>query len=680
MVWFYPKGKLGAFYLSMLVAVSLVGGCSFTQSQDSQGASSALVKPVSLNEQAQQEREERHQTGHHEGRQAAHQEDTQANLLLHRQSELQPDILWILTDDQRADSIAAVNRVIRGTSESALGYVESPNIDALAKEGVLFTYAYSQSPGCSPSRYSIATGQYPHRSGRYGFEYAHRGNEHAKPTLPELLRDAGYQTMLSGKSGLRLREWQPKQGERNTPLTYDFEVERYALSKAGFTDWGKNTDYDTETWEPLSTTEHFYYPDGSKKSFLIRKDGKNITAQNPVDNGLDIVRSYTRSLKSLILAGESPKPAGETLDGFILKAFTKYLSHPKSSYSSVLGDKIEGPNPTKPVMLSLSFNFPHSPVLPPKSFRDRFKSRPYSIPDFSTSDLDSLPPQLVKLYKELTTNGMTEEEKLKTIRDYYAFTAYGDALIGEAVEQFKAYNKTTGRPYLIVMTVGDHGWHLGEQGISAKFAPWNKSNHGAMIVVDSSGEYFPKGTVYNDFIEYVDIAPTILAAAGLDVDSNENLAHLDGLDLAKVIRQPELKRDYVIGELNQIIGDRAYLRTKRYGFSIKIRPKYGKPGETHAPGEDLKWAINAPSEEVEMALYDLACDPNERLNVAYDTRYTTIADTLRQKAQNIFLGDGRVEIDWKKENATFESNFAPGAHDYKLPKALSEAVSCPTNS
>ncbi|WP_199271716.1 hypothetical protein [Paraglaciecola sp. L3A3] len=51
----------------------------------------------------------------------------------------QPNILWIVTDDQRADSIAAFNMATTGKSESALGYVASPNIDALAKGGVMFT-------------------------------------------------------------------------------------------------------------------------------------------------------------------------------------------------------------------------------------------------------------------------------------------------------------------------------------------------------------------------------------------------------------------------------------------------------------------------------------------------------------------------------------------------------------
>ncbi|WP_429933191.1 sulfatase-like hydrolase/transferase [Alteromonas sp. 4B03] len=639
-------------YIGILAVTFLIGGCVYPTDQNSTESITAAEPLSSFSKNSEAD--------------AMQQVD--------KKSALKPNILWILTDDQRADSISAVNQAIHGKSESELGYVESPNIDALAKEGVLFTRAYSQSPGCSPSRYSIATGQYPHRSGRYGFEYAHRGNEHAKPTLPELLRMNGYQTMLSGKSGLRIREWEPKQGERQTPLTYDFEVERYALSKAGFTDWGKNTTYEKDTWKPLSTTEHFYYPDGSKKSFLLNKNGVNNSSSNPVDKELDIVRSYTRNSKSLILAGQSPKPAGETLDGFILKAFTKYLGNPNTTYTSVLGDEIKGPDPKKPVMLSLSFGFPHTPVLPPKSFRDRFKSKHYKIPEFSQTELERLPPQLVKLYKNMKTDGMTKEEKLKTIRDYYAFTAYGDALIGEAIEKFKAYNEKTGRPYLIILTVGDHGWHLGEQGISAKFGPWDKSNHGAMVVVDSRGEAFPRNTVYNDFIEYVDISPTILSAAGAEIDSS--LDHLDGFDLAEVIKKPKLKRDYVLGELNQIIGDRAYLRTNRFGFSMKVRPKLGKPGETHKPGEDIRWAINASASDVEMALYDLSCDPNERRNVAYEPEYSAIVKRLREKTQDIFLGDGRLEIDWTKENVSFTSDFAPGAHDRSLSIESTKEISC----
>ena len=48
-----------------------------------------------------------------------------------------PDILWILTDDHRADALECFNIATRGTKESRLGYVSSPALNKLASEGVL---------------------------------------------------------------------------------------------------------------------------------------------------------------------------------------------------------------------------------------------------------------------------------------------------------------------------------------------------------------------------------------------------------------------------------------------------------------------------------------------------------------------------------------------------------------
>jgi arylsulfatase A-like enzyme len=80
-----------------------------------------------------------------------------------------PNILWMITDDHRVDSIQAYNMAVTGEKFSKLGYVSSPEADKMAAEGVLFTRAYCNSPGCAPSRTSMHYGQYPHRSGHYGF-------------------------------------------------------------------------------------------------------------------------------------------------------------------------------------------------------------------------------------------------------------------------------------------------------------------------------------------------------------------------------------------------------------------------------------------------------------------------------------------------------------------------------
>ncbi len=79
-------------------------------------------------------------------------------------------------------------------------HVETPNLDRLASEGVVFEQAFCVAPQCSPSRASLLTGQVPHRHGLIGL--THRGfrlhPESYRRTLPSLLASAGYSTYLFG--------------------------------------------------------------------------------------------------------------------------------------------------------------------------------------------------------------------------------------------------------------------------------------------------------------------------------------------------------------------------------------------------------------------------------------------------------------------------------------------------
>ncbi|EWH10725.1 sulfatase [Catenovulum agarivorans DS-2] len=585
----------------------------------------------------------------------------------------QPNILWIVTDDQRADSIAAYNMSQTGKAESPLGYVSSPSIDKLASEGTMFTHAYTNSPACAPSRSSMQFGLYPHHSGRFGFEYFHNQHDLAMPTTSQTLSEQGYQTVLFGKRGVRYKKWQDG-GLKQEVAIYDEKIDYSRdLGHQGhnngkepklFTDYSRQDTFDKSgpKWVKLKSDEVYVFPDGR----IEKIDQNDIDVNNPtaVEKELDILRSYTRSQKNLIIGGVSPKPAGETLDGYILKAFVEHLRQPNTRYDGFFGRKIQGPDLNKPQMFNLGFHFPHTPVLPPKSFRDQFKGKTYKVPEFSQAEVEKLPKQMKALYKNLKIDGLTPEQKQQAIADYYAFCAYGDWLIGQAIDEFKKFSQQQGRDYVIMVTVGDHGWQLGEQGIEAKFSPWNTSNQGIIVVADSRAERFPKGVVYSDFVEYVDIAPTLLAASGLDVKASK--PQLDGVDLAEVIRKPELTRDYVIGELNAVVGPRAYLRSKNFAFSMRVRKENGFPGKGYAPGENVYWAYNASNQDLEMGLYDLRCDANEQNNIAYQANYKQVTEYFRKKLTDIVIGDGRVEIDWRKPNSYFVSDAALGAHDKKL--------------
>lgn len=112
-----------------------------------------------------------------------------------------PNLLFIMTDQQRWDAMNCSG-----------GWVDTPNLDRIAAEGVRFSHCVTTTPICIPARVTLATGRYPHATGVW---------HNANYTLPgqadtwmQAVRDAGYRTSLFGKTHLHphrgdLRECEP---------------------------------------------------------------------------------------------------------------------------------------------------------------------------------------------------------------------------------------------------------------------------------------------------------------------------------------------------------------------------------------------------------------------------------------------------------------------------------------
>src|SRR5262249_35325385 len=98
----------------------------------------------------------------------------------------QPNLLLLMADQ-------LTPRVLRAYGGQV---ARTPNIDVLAKEGVVFDSFYCNSPLCAPSRFSFMAGQLPSRIGAY--DNAAEFAAHI-PTFAHYLRGAGYRTALSGK-------------------------------------------------------------------------------------------------------------------------------------------------------------------------------------------------------------------------------------------------------------------------------------------------------------------------------------------------------------------------------------------------------------------------------------------------------------------------------------------------
>ena len=116
-----------------------------------------------------------------------------------------PDVIIVLTDQQRADAFGAA-----GAAD-----LHTPVMDRLARQGVLFTRAFAATPQCSPSRAALLTGRYPHRTGVMGNTPGEGGGgrgaaagppagmstalDRSIPTLGRIFAAAGYETAYFGK-------------------------------------------------------------------------------------------------------------------------------------------------------------------------------------------------------------------------------------------------------------------------------------------------------------------------------------------------------------------------------------------------------------------------------------------------------------------------------------------------
>lgn len=99
-----------------------------------------------------------------------------------------PNVVVFLVDDLRPELGCYGNKVIK-----------SPNIDALAKDGVKFNKAYTQQAICAPSRMSILTGMRPENIGIYALITPFRSVHKDMVTMPQFFKEKGYKTISVGK-------------------------------------------------------------------------------------------------------------------------------------------------------------------------------------------------------------------------------------------------------------------------------------------------------------------------------------------------------------------------------------------------------------------------------------------------------------------------------------------------
>ncbi|MBI4976370.1 MAG: sulfatase-like hydrolase/transferase [Spirochaetes bacterium] len=417
-----------------------------------------------------------------------------------------PNILWIITDEHRYDTIRAYGKN---------SWVQSPSLDALAAEGTVFTEAYCQSPLCVASRMSMLTGRYPHNTGVYAFENSHPDIDGAVPFFTELLHKGGYDVVNFGKE----------------------HHNRVVSKKAPYDPTGKWFNYlNAFPTKDITPIKRYGIQEEANPSALIKGADR--------EGELGVLRRYLTD-KKLIIGGTNPVSAEETLSATLNSRAMEYLS-------------TEAPK-DKPLFLRMSYIYPHTPVLPPKPYDTLYDPKKIPLPEVSEDEINGFGVQTKQAYSNLRVHGMKEDEIRKLRADYYGLAAYADYEIGRIIDAFKAYSGK--RPWLILFTT-DHGNMLGEHGMQEKFTFFDESVHVPLIVASSDGR-IPRGKKCASFAELVDLAPTFLAAAGVALPN-----HLDGKDLADIARGTA-ERNEVISE-KKTYGHRAMLRTKEWSFEMQV--------------------------------------------------------------------------------------------------------------
>ena len=110
----------------------------------------------------------------------------QSTQILAQGSANRPNIIYIMSDDHAYQAISAYG----------FGLNNTPHIDALANQGMLFTRAFVTNSICGPSRAVMLTGKHSHIN---GFKDNHSTFDGSQQTVAKLLRQAGYQTAVVGK-------------------------------------------------------------------------------------------------------------------------------------------------------------------------------------------------------------------------------------------------------------------------------------------------------------------------------------------------------------------------------------------------------------------------------------------------------------------------------------------------
>lgn len=433
------------------------------------------------------------------------------------------NIIVFMTDQQIGDTICENSPVF------------TPNIDRFRKKARHFREAYTPSPHCCPSRATFFSGLMPSQHGVW--HNVENNNAISRDLFegiklfPEDLKENGYHTYFSGK-------WHVSAFAGPEEHGFD-EILRYFTSNYGQMERGHRVH--AEDWDNFYSDSSTIDREGDTKQF-----------------GQIIRPGYPKYFQF----GVDENPFGDT-----------------DSVERAV-EVLENYNSDEPFFMYVGTVGPHDPYTPPREYLDMYKDVEIKLPDSFYEELHDV-PAFYKRTKEMFN--LTEEEHIESLRRYYAFCTYEDALFGkvlDSVERNGFENDT------IIIYLSDHGDLAGAHGMWSKGIPCYRESYNICAMI--GGPDVQPGIEEEAFVSLTDFAPTILELAGIKVERE-----FTGMSLVPFLNghKPEKWRDELFTQTN---GNEMY-GIQRAVFNHK-----------------WKYVFNGFDYDI---LYNLENDPDENTNV-----------------------------------------------------------------
>ena len=472
--------------------------------------------------------------------------------------------------------------------------VQTPNIDRLARQGVLFNRAYAQGSMCNPSRSSFNTGLRPLTTGILGNNDALDEHLPASATsLAEILQQKDTYLAHLGK----LYHFVPPANEQMKA----FDEVGFCVEPEGFTGTYR---YEEDT--SCAERRFQYSTDPEIEQTLIERHRKMKQVEERIPHGGDGWWEQGGKQFYLVyfeLLGDSGEPEECMEDGQKARAAAKIIEEKAAQ--------------NEQFFLSVGFDKPHTPTIAPKEYVDRYPPAEMEL-SAATPDQDQNIPAVAKRFgnkpdifkpgeaADFPQFAQTPEREKTAVSAYYAAASYIDAQVGLLLDQLEESGVADNT---IVIFFSDHGFHLGEHGMWSKYSLFEEVVR-VPLIVKVPGQP-AQGVQSDQLVELVDLLPSLCELWGISPHES-----FEGSSWVPLLEQPDQP-------------------WKKAAFSTSHLQGY----TAHATvTSDYKYNRWTKGDTLVQELYHLAEDPREQVNLAEDPDYQKVLEEMQTVEQQGWKG------------------------------------------